>query len=72
MAETTYEYLNQDDKNNIIINHIRNLEYAMFNNEISLFAAQNVATPNTETIANLTQENVDSASKIAALKEKMA
>ena len=72
MAETTYEYLNQDDKNNIIINHIRNLEYAMFNNEISLFAAQNVATPNPETIANLPQENVDSASKIAALKAKMA
>ena len=72
MAETVYEHLTQDDKNNIIINHIRNLEYAMFNNEISLFAAQNVATPNAETVANLTQENVDNASKIAALKAMMA
>jgi hypothetical protein len=72
MAETTYEYLNQEDKNTIIVNHIRNLEYAMYNNEISLFAAQNVATPNTETIATLTQENADNASKIAALKAKMA
>ena len=72
MTETTYEYLTQDDKNNIIVNHIRNLEYAMFNNEISLFAAQNVETPNAETIANLTQENADNASKITALKAMMA
>lgn len=67
MAET-YEYLSQEDKNSIIENHIRNLEYSLFNTEMSILAANSVATPNTETIASLNGDKVDVKAKIVALK----
>ena len=34
----TYTYLSDEDKQNIITNHIRNLEYTMYNNEVSIIA----------------------------------
>jgi len=67
MAET-YEYLTDDDKNGIIENHLRNLEYALFNTEMSILAAQSVPTPNTELITSLTSEKNDVKAKITALK----
>ena len=67
MAET-YEYLSQEDKNSIIENHIRNLEYSLFNTEMSILAANSVATPNTETIASLNGDKTDVKAKIVALK----
>ena len=67
MAET-YEYLTDDDKNSIIENHLRNLEYSLFNTEMSIIAAQSLATPNAELVASLTTEKNDVKTKIAALK----
>lgn len=67
MAET-YEYLTDDDKDSIIENHIRNLEYSLFNTEMSIIAANSVATPNTETLTNLNTELSDIRTKITALK----
>jgi hypothetical protein len=67
MAET-YEYLTDDDKDSIIENHIRNLEYSLFNTEMSIIAANSVATPNAETLANLNTELSDVRTKITALK----
>jgi hypothetical protein len=67
MAET-YEYLTDDDKNGIIENHLRNLEYSLFNTEMSILAAQSVPTPNAELITSLTDEKNDVKAKITALK----
>lgn len=67
MAET-YEYLSQEDKNSIIENHLRNLEYSLYNTEMSILAAQSVSSPNAELIASLTSEKNDVKEKITALK----
>lgn len=67
MAET-YDYLTDADKNSIIENHIRNLEYSMFNTEISIATAELVASPNAEVLANLNTELTEIKTKIAALK----
>lgn len=67
MAET-YEYLNDEDKDNIIINHIRNLEYSMFNNEVSIIAIQDGGVSDSESVTRMQQENTDIKAKISALK----
>lgn len=67
MAET-YEYLSDEDKNNIIVNHIRNLEYSMFNNEVSILAIQDGGVSDSESVTRMQQENVDIKAKISALK----
>jgi hypothetical protein len=67
MAET-YEYLSQEDKNLIIENHIRNLEYSLFNTEMSILAANSVATPNAELVTSLNNDKTDVKAKITALK----
>jgi len=68
MAET-YEYLDVKDKNNIIINHIRNIEYNMFNVEISIMAAEAGSAPDkAEAIAGMQDEITEAKAKIAELK----
>ena len=67
MSETTYEYLDDRDKNNIIINHIRNLEYNMYNLEISLA----LAGSDTASVDALTAELTESQNKITTLKSKI-
>lgn len=67
MAET-YEYLNDEDKDNIIINHIRNLEYSMFNNEVSIIAIQDGGVSDSVSVTRMQQENTDIKAKISALK----
>ena len=67
MAET-YEYLNDEDKDNIVINHIRNLEYSMFNNEVSIIAIQDGGVSDSESVTRMQQEITDIKAKISALK----
>jgi hypothetical protein len=67
MSETSYEYLDDRDKNNIIINHIRNLEYNMYNLEISLA----LAGSDTESSTALNAEINEGKTKIATLKTKL-
>lgn len=67
MSETTYEYLDDRDKNNIIINHIRNIEYNMYNLEISLALAGSDEASK-EALQTELAENI---SKIATLKTKI-
>ena len=67
MAET-YEYLSNEDKNTIIENHLRNLEYSLYNTEMSIIAANSVATPSAELIASLNSDKTDVKAKITALK----
>jgi hypothetical protein len=67
MAET-YQYLESADKNAIVENHIRNLEYGMFNNEISI-AEAGVSNPSDPIlIASLESDIAESKAKIVALK----
>ena len=68
MPETSYEYLDDRDKNNIIINHIRNLEYNMYNLEISLALAGSGEDGAADALNSEIQENKD---KIATLKTKL-
>jgi hypothetical protein len=67
MSETSYEYLDDRDKNNIIINHIRNIEYNMYNLEISLALAGSDAT----SASALETELEENKTKIATLKTKL-
>lgn len=67
MSETSYEYLDDRDKNNIIINHIRNIEYNMYNLEISLALAGSDVT----SASALETELEENKTKIATLKTKL-
>lgn len=68
MAET-YEYLNDEEKTNIITNHLRNLEYSMYNNEVSLLAIQNGGVTGQEEYVETLQSDInDIKAKITALK----
>lgn len=68
MAET-YEYLSDEEKTNIITNHIRNLEYSMYNNEISLIAIRDGGVSSQEEYEATLQSDInDIKAKIVALK----
>ena len=62
----TYAYLSNEDKQNIITNHIRNLEYTMYNNEVSIIALTGIEGT-TEQIDALETENDVVRGKITAL-----
>jgi|688.fasta_scaffold21699_4 hypothetical protein len=67
----TYTYLSDEDKQNIITNHIRNLEYTMYNNEVSIIALTGI-DGSTEQIDTLESENDTVRGKITALKALMS
>ena len=67
----TYTYLSAEDKENIITNHIRNLEYTMYNNEVSIIALTGI-DGSTEQINTLESENDTVRGKITALKALMS
>lgn len=67
MAET-YQYLEDADKNAIVENHIRNLEYSMFNSEISIAEASVADPADPILIASLESDIALAKSKILALK----
>ena len=67
----TYTYLSDEDKQNIITNHIRNLEYTMYNNEVSIIALTGI-DGSTEQIDTLEAENDTVRGKITALKALMS
>jgi hypothetical protein len=67
----TYTYLSDEDKQNIITNHIRNLEYTMYNNEVSIIALTGI-DGSAEQIDTLESENDTVRGKITALKALMS
>jgi hypothetical protein len=67
----TYTYLSAEDKENIITNHIRNLEYTMYNNEVSIIALTGI-DGSAEQIDTLESENDTVRGKITALKALMS
>jgi len=62
----TYAYLSNEDKQNIVTNHIRNLEYTMYNNEVSIIALTGIEGT-TEQVDALEAENDVVRGKITAL-----
>jgi hypothetical protein len=67
----TYTYLSDEDKQNIITNHIRNLEYTMYNNEVSIIALTGI-DGSEEQITTLEADNDTVRGKITALKALMS
>ncbi|NBQ64262.1 MAG: hypothetical protein EBT95_01665 [Verrucomicrobia bacterium] len=68
MANIEYEYLNDADKNNIVINHIRSVEYNLYNLEIQKVIANTATNKDQQLLTQLEQEISDGQSKIAELK----
>lgn len=68
MSEIAYEYLDDRDKNNIVINHIRSVEYNLYNLEIQKTLANVATNKDQQLLAQLDQEISDNQAKIAELK----
>lgn len=68
MPDVTYEYLDVRDKNNIIINHMRSVEYNLYNVEIQKVLANSATTKDEQLLTQLSQEITDGVAKIAELK----
>ena len=68
MSEITYEYLDDRDKNNIVINHIRSVEYNLYNLEIQKTLANVATNKDQQLLTQLDQEISDNQAKIVELK----
>ena len=62
MANIEYEYLNDADKNNIVINHIRSVEYNLYNLEIQKVIANTATNKDQQLLTQLEQEISDGQS----------
>lgn len=69
MSEVEYEYLDENDKRNIVINHIRSVEYNLYNLEIQKVLANTATNKDQQLITQLDQEISDGKAKISELKE---
>ena len=63
--------LTNEEKSDIINQHLRNLHYNKFNIEISIVEENAKATPETAAVANLTAQVADFAARITALEEEL-
>jgi hypothetical protein len=68
MSEVEYEYLDENDKKNIVINHIRSVEYNLYNLEIQKVLANTATNKDQQLITQLDQEISDGKAKISELK----
>ncbi len=68
MSNIEYEYLNDADKNNIVINHIRSVEYNLYNLEIQKVVANAATTKDQQLLTQLDQEISDGQARITELK----
>jgi hypothetical protein len=68
MSEIEYEYLDENDKKNIVINHIRSVEYNLYNLEIQKVLANTATNKEQQLITQLEQEISDGKAKISELK----
>ena len=67
----TYELTNQE-KADIVNQHIKGVEYSLFNLGLSLIEEQAVATPNAENIASLNSQITELNAKKTALLAELA
>lgn len=62
----TYE-LNNQEKTEVVNQHLKNVEYSLFNLNLSLVEEQAVATPNATNIASINSQITEMTAKKTAL-----
>ena len=67
----TYELTN-DEKEQIINQHSRSLQYSKYNAQVSLKVENAAASPNSVTISDLNSQISDITAKLAVLAEELA
>lgn len=67
----TYELTNEE-KANVVSQHIKSLEYSIYNIELSIVEENAVATPNTGNLASLNEQLVPLNAKRSALLAELA
>lgn len=67
----TYE-LNNQEKAEVVNQHLKNVEYSLFNLNLSLVEEQAVATPNTVNIAAINSQITEMTAKKTALLAELA
>ena len=64
---TTYSVLTIKDKLDIVNSHIKNKEYAIYNDEIDLLEENSAAEPNQAVVTLITNRAADNRAKLLAL-----
>jgi len=59
--------LDNDEKKNIVNQHLRSLQFAIYNADLDLIEANAVASPDEALIAEVTARKTDLNAKVAAL-----
>jgi hypothetical protein len=67
----TYE-LNNQEKAEVVNQHLKNVEYSLFNLNLSLVEEQAVATPNATNIASINSQITEMTAKKTALLAELA
>ncbi len=67
----TYE-LNNQEKTEVVNQHLKNVEYSLFNLNLSLVEEQAVATPNAANIASINSQITEMTAKKTALLAELA
>lgn len=67
----TYE-LNNQEKTEVVNQHLKNVEYSLFNLNLSLVEEQAVATPNATNIASINSQITEMTAKKTALLAELA
>jgi len=62
--------LNNEEKLNIVNQHIKNVEYNKYNLQLSLIEENAVSSPNAEAISSLNAQMASTDLKLAALEEE--
>lgn len=68
----TYTYLTDEDRENIIISKIKNLEYSIYHSEMSILEENASGTPDVAEISSLQSQVAKAKLKIDALKSQLA
>lgn len=66
----TYELTNEE-KEQVVSQHLRSLEYSKYNVHVSLKVENAVSTPNSTTIADLNAQLADINAKLVVLAEEL-
>jgi hypothetical protein len=67
----TYELTNEE-KETVVNQHIRSLEYSKYNVQVSIKVENAAATPNTVTVADLNTQLTDLNAKLVVLAAELA
>ena len=71
MAVETYEYLSNEERLAIVASHIKNVEYGIYNDEITKMEATSSATPDQATIDSANLRIIASSAKKVILNQEV-